>query len=316
MKKYHNVALIILVTISLISITITALTATYTLSEKNFSKEYNPDSGPDTTFPASRTSDYKLEPNVTEWYYTEHSTFVVETNSEGWRDREYSKEPEKDKLRIAAVGDSVTFGRRVNNSQNWPSIAENLLEDSDEQDIEVINFGSVGEDAQDKAETIDNWVLEYEPDMILLQLSQHDEQNLTRINELEEEYSENNSLDSGEIHTKAVRKEDEERKAASANETMLTITNALKDIESLTSSKEVPVIVLSYEMREGQNQILSNYTEEMYWEFHSLKNIDTEYRIPSEGYLKPSGHEKIAKDIVENLSSKILDYDSNSSESE
>lgn len=64
----------------------------------------------------------------------------IKTNSEGWRDREYSLIPPADKRRVMVLGDSLTLGWGVNHEDAYPRILENLLTQSS-QPTEVINTG-------------------------------------------------------------------------------------------------------------------------------------------------------------------------------
>ena len=240
----------------------------------------------------------------------------METNSKGWRDRPFNTETEKD-FRTVVVGDSVSFGRRVNVSQTWVKQFETKINQSTDQDIEVLNLGSVGEDAKDKQETVENWALGYNPDLIILQLSQHDEQNRTRIDELREDYltniSDPSESERNQAHDFALEKEEEERTKMSEKESMTVITESLDSIES-EAEENVPLMVVGMEMREDQNRILDNISKDREWSYHSLSDEirQLDYIIPEEGYYNEEGHKLIAEKVDSKLSEQIIDLASSS----
>ena len=78
------------------------------------------------------------------------------------------KKPEKT-YRIFAVGGSTTFGVDVNNHETWPSQLEKKFQDlSLDFNIQVINAGKNGSDTRDEAKLIENYLLNFEPDMIIM----------------------------------------------------------------------------------------------------------------------------------------------------
>ena len=68
----------------------------------------------------------------------EYYGVTIATNSNGWRDREYTERPEKYRLMI--LGDSITLGWGVKNEDSYPRILERLLK-SKGRDVEVLNTG-------------------------------------------------------------------------------------------------------------------------------------------------------------------------------
>ena len=69
----------------------------------------------------------------------------VETNSVGFRDSEFERPESHPRFRIAAIGDSSTFGWGVDNSASFVSAAERRLAAAHPNlDIEVLNFGTPG----------------------------------------------------------------------------------------------------------------------------------------------------------------------------
>ena len=110
------------------------------------------------------------------------------TNSLGMRDREYSLNKTAGILRVAAVGDSYTFGWGVNLSDSWPKVLEKKLNDKGIK-AEVMNFGIPGADLQDMAWIIRKKVVSFNPDIIIVTFAIDDFTNTFEFSELEEKYA-------------------------------------------------------------------------------------------------------------------------------
>ncbi len=97
----------------------------------------------------------------------------VTINSSGFRDREYTREKPPDVLRIAAIGDSVSFGLWVPQQQSYPKQLEVLLNEQAQNRaaskvrFEVLNFGVTGYNITQVVERLRTLVLDYDPDLIL-----------------------------------------------------------------------------------------------------------------------------------------------------
>jgi lysophospholipase L1-like esterase len=68
------------------------------------------------------------------------ATYDVRINPQGWRDRPFGA---KTGLRIAALGDSTTFGWDVNLEDGYPKLLESLLR-AQGRNVEVLNLGIPG----------------------------------------------------------------------------------------------------------------------------------------------------------------------------
>lgn len=107
---------------------------------------------------------YELAPNVSgRW-----NAAYVEINSDGLRDHEYAVEKPEGVYRIAAVGDSTTFGAGVDNAYTYPKLLEKKLNDAAGQKYEVINFGVSGYNTEQEKERIREKVMKYGPDAIII----------------------------------------------------------------------------------------------------------------------------------------------------
>lgn len=107
--------------------------------------------------------DYELRPNLDIEWHGMH----VRTNSQGMRNPERTKNKPTGIIRIAAVGDSYTFGLGVKESETWPASLERLLNEGDGRH-EVLNFGVCGYNSKDEALVIRHKVMAWGPDLIVV----------------------------------------------------------------------------------------------------------------------------------------------------
>ncbi|MDP2914811.1 MAG: SGNH/GDSL hydrolase family protein [Candidatus Aminicenantes bacterium] len=94
-------------------------------------------------------------------------------NQDGIRDRDYSRTKPNGTFRIAAVGDSSTFGFGLELENTWPKQLERELQRTNPH-VEVINFGVMGYNTPQEAERIQDKVLGYSPDLIIIGYSLND----------------------------------------------------------------------------------------------------------------------------------------------
>lgn len=93
----------------------------------------------------------------------------IRTNSHGLRDRERSLAKGPNVIRIAALGDSFTFGHGVEGEQAWPSVLEGALNARAGSSLfEVINFGVEGYSASDEAIVLRHKAMAWHPDAVVL----------------------------------------------------------------------------------------------------------------------------------------------------
>ena len=96
--------------------------------------------------------------------------YAYEVNEYGMRDRVYPRERTSGRARVAAVGDSVTFGIGVRAEDTWPSRLEAELADG----TEVLNFGVGGYNAYNELGLLESRVLDWRPDLVLVQFCIND----------------------------------------------------------------------------------------------------------------------------------------------
>lgn len=97
----------------------------------------------------------------------EPRTIVHAINSLGFRGPETTKAKPEGVLRIAAIGDSYTFGHGVGNDDTWPANLQRALANEGRR-YEVLNFGIPAYDTEQEVRLLRDRVLAYEPDLVLL----------------------------------------------------------------------------------------------------------------------------------------------------
>jgi len=111
-------------------------------------------------------SDYGVFTKVPNLEFTQSKseyTQLIKLNSRGLRDYEYDYE-KKNSYRIVMVGDSFVEAKQVELKDTVPKILETKLEDG----YEVINFGFSGFGFLPEAVLIEEEVMKYDPDLIIL----------------------------------------------------------------------------------------------------------------------------------------------------
>jgi hypothetical protein len=93
----------------------------------------------------------------------------VEHNALGFRERELPDRRLDMSIRIVALGDSLTYGQGVDESERFSERIEAALDGAGAGDFEVLNLGKPGASTQDELETLRSVVLDLAPDFVLLQ---------------------------------------------------------------------------------------------------------------------------------------------------
>lgn len=87
-------------------------------------------------------------------------------SSQGLRDREFTLDKPNGVFRIVALGDSFTFGMAVELEETWPKQLESRL--NRDRRTEVINFGVMGYDTTQEAETLREKAMNFHPDLVVI----------------------------------------------------------------------------------------------------------------------------------------------------
>ena len=92
---------------------------------------------------------------------------LYQTNSTGFRGREYVREKPSNAFRIVAIGDSFTMGDGVDEDQAYPALLEKALNTSGPGHYEVLNLGIAGFNVRHSLDRLHKIGLMFAPDLIL-----------------------------------------------------------------------------------------------------------------------------------------------------
>ena len=108
---------------------------------------------------------YELVPNAN----TLHKLVVLETNSAGLRDKEYSLAKTDDTFRVAVIGDSFIMADGITIEETFHSLLEERL-NKEQEDVtyQFINFGASAYSLKQYLEVMKHKALAYDPDLILV----------------------------------------------------------------------------------------------------------------------------------------------------
>lgn len=104
-------------------------------------------------------------------YETPDFTFTVMLNSQGFRDREFPPKADGGPLRIAALGDSFTYGWGVAESNAWPRLLEGILRERGIR-AEVFNLGRPGTSPIEYSSTAREILPSLRPDLFIVAVQQ------------------------------------------------------------------------------------------------------------------------------------------------
>jgi uncharacterized protein YjbI with pentapeptide repeats len=89
-------------------------------------------------------------------------------NQLGFRGNEFSIEKPQDTYRIISVGGSTTEGISPNDSETYPAFLQEIFHKNGFQEIEIINAGISGASSLEEKNLIENKLINYSPDMIII----------------------------------------------------------------------------------------------------------------------------------------------------
>ncbi|MFB6208059.1 MAG: SGNH/GDSL hydrolase family protein [Candidatus Nanohaloarchaea archaeon] len=116
-----------------------------------------------------------LEPEVSEIRDPgDVPAYHVRTNDKGLRDEPFNTTPPENTTRILVIGDSYTFGWKINESDRFTEVLERELERKVPGDYQVINAGVPGWGMKDYYNFLETRGLNYEPDVIVVAFISND----------------------------------------------------------------------------------------------------------------------------------------------
>ncbi|MDP8248882.1 MAG: SGNH/GDSL hydrolase family protein [Candidatus Tritonobacter lacicola] len=112
---------------------------------------------------------WRMVPGAAYWYYEENDHPITgRINRHGWRDRERQPEKPEDARRVAVLGDSFVEAMQVEQEKTFLSLAEERLGGEFPFGVEVMNFGRSGATTTEELLILENDVLDFSPDMVVL----------------------------------------------------------------------------------------------------------------------------------------------------
>ncbi|HYC00986.1 MAG TPA: SGNH/GDSL hydrolase family protein [Candidatus Limnocylindrales bacterium] len=123
----------------------------------------NSDRLPRALFRADPQTTAALAPNTEVLAVTSDFSVIYRTNSKGLRDQEYAYEKPQDRLRILALGDSITFGEGVPYGARFTDIPEDELDG-----LEIINASVPGWGLDSELVYLAREGLRYAPDWVVI----------------------------------------------------------------------------------------------------------------------------------------------------
>lgn len=123
---------------------------------------------------------WKLRPSqtFTKKYFHDRFSGIYEINSFGLRGDNFALEKKKGAFRVICLGDSITFGWRVDHKDTYPKKLEEILKvNFPEKDIEVINAGVVGYSSLQGLHFLERDILKFNPDILIVYFGVNDGDN-------------------------------------------------------------------------------------------------------------------------------------------
>lgn len=113
-------------------------------------------------------------PNLKKTYKTNDFETKIIINSQGFRDREFNRVKSNNSYRIAILGDSLIAGLEVDLNDTVAKKLEKLLNNYQNNNVEVINFGVPGFGTDHEYLYLKNKVLQFQPDLIIFSFNPND----------------------------------------------------------------------------------------------------------------------------------------------
>lgn len=109
-------------------------------------------------------------------YFGADNTVVHHTNSFGFRGPEFTRDKEPGTRRIAFLGDSITFGEGVTEEDVFARAVCRELTAREAGRFECQNWGVSGYNSEQEAGLLRLWVLDFDPDVVVLSYAFNDPQ--------------------------------------------------------------------------------------------------------------------------------------------
>lgn len=101
-------------------------------------------------------------------YFNERNALEYRLNNRGFRGPDFEETRRTERLRVAVLGDSFTFGEGVRWQDTFPQRMEPLLSSELDQEVEVLNMGQSQWGTSDEIHYFAHEGRRYRPDLVLL----------------------------------------------------------------------------------------------------------------------------------------------------
>lgn len=117
---------------------------------------------------------FVLKKNSSYYDQNKEFTYEIKTNADGLRDIDHPIEKEKNEYRIICLGNSYTEGVGTPQDSTWPRLLEDNLKNITNKKISVFNAGISGYDPFFEYMLLNERMLKYKPDLVLVALGSSD----------------------------------------------------------------------------------------------------------------------------------------------
>lgn len=192
----------------------------------------------------------------------------VRTNSLGMRDGEPLAADTPGLIRIAVLGDSFTFGDKVNGDECFPAVLEELLDlelRAGGRRCDVLNFGTAGYSTRDEVEVLRSKALAFEPDFVLVGYCLNDPET-GPVQPLHRYFAPTRWWQQSEVLRRIVRRQQFENIQrlgggkyfrylhALEGEPWQSVVDSFAEMRELTASANIPVGVVIFPMLTAQTR--------------------------------------------------------------
>jgi len=275
---------------------------------------------------------YDLLPNAvaTETgYWAAIKPTSVEINADGFRDKNYSIETPAAVFRIAAIGDSLTFGFGVESDESYPKVLEKNLNSKNKQTFEVLNLGISGYNTGQEVEFLTDRGLKYHPDLVIVGYFPNDIENTSEFEMLEKkffsEYANNESLIKAQNYSlkelyvfsslKAISSIRSELSKTNFSDAFRSVNESLKKLSLLSLNNSFKVMIvfipgnpgIKHVYQSEQKEAIKHICEENNWCFLNLEpiydshNLWNEVLDPQDPHPNPYAYSIISEEIYKKL---------------
>lgn len=234
------------------------------------------------------------------------------TNDQGFRDRPFTVS--KKKLRVAGIGDSVMMGWGVKDRENFFHLNENQFEE-----VEFYNFAIAGYSAFQQYYLVRDYVMKYQPDLVVLSYVGNDWEDFPSQN-LAESPSFSYLLNYILVHLEKHKEWKEWRPYPKLGVQPQNLVEAYSSMAEILKSFDIPVILVldsryqsplaPHAMIEELGKfhgfevlnLFSHFQRDTSLQVHDSVNIEDEhnklYLIPGDGHPNKAWHQAVSALLV------------------